>query len=83
MDERTAKIYRAAAAEDWQDTGEIVELLGDDSIDLLTVATTLQAGILSEETARTEADGVIRWRVTERGKDLSRKPKPRAKPKRR
>jgi len=79
MDARTERIYRAAAAEDWQDTGEIVELLGDDSLDLLTVATTLQAGILSEEVARTEADGVIRWRITSRGRDLLPRRKAKAK----
>jgi hypothetical protein len=81
MDARTEKIYRAAAAEDWQDTGEIVELLGDDSIDLLQVATTLQSGIWNEEVVRTESDGVIRWRITARGKDAL--PKPKAKAKRR
>jgi hypothetical protein len=81
MDERTAKIYRAAAAEDWQTTAEIEELLGDPLVDLLVIATTLQAGIWSEEVARTEEQGVIRWRITSRGKDAL--PKAKAKAKRR
>lgn len=67
MNEQTERIYRAAAAEDWQETSEIAELCRED---LLAVATTLQAGILSEEVQRTDDQGVIRWRITSRGRDL-------------
>lgn len=67
MTEETATIYRAAAAKDWQETAEIAELC---KADLLMTATTLQAGILSEEVERLDDQGVIRWKITERGREL-------------
>lgn len=58
-------IYKAAAAREWQETTEIAELC---RLDLLLVATTLQAGILDEEVERLDDQGVVRWRITERGR---------------